>query len=223
MEKMAANPAPAAKEAPYYISDGRLYDGSGNLFPGLHRTCREILSQSERFVFMTADAPVGKFVELYVVKKRRQTATILTEPVSSVGVFFQREEIACFLTTTRERAREYQEVLVVQDGFIRSRLFGPHLFSDTGKAEIFAAGEKAFVVLSDSRGQEYANGKPRLNPKLDGKETTVLVMRFHFGNLVDIDYERFSVQGAKVGVGAVTEPELAVFISPQDGPARIIR
>ena len=78
-------------------------------------------------------------------------------------------------------------------------------------------------MLSDSRGQEYANGKPRLNPKLDGKETTVLIMRFHFGNLVDIDYERFSVQGAKVGVGAVTEPELAIFISPQEGPARIIR
>ena len=40
MKKMAANPAPAVKEAPYYIADGRLYDGEGNLFPGLHRACR---------------------------------------------------------------------------------------------------------------------------------------------------------------------------------------
>lgn len=223
---MRAEAMTAVKKDPcdYHVSEGRLYNGSGEAEICLYfRTCREIILQTPETVYLTADSAGKKGVDFYAVSKRRQTAAVIAGPVTEVSCFFQMEDIACFITTAREKRREYQEVVVMQRGFIRSRFFGPHLISSTGKAEVFSSKGKAFVVLSDCRGQEYVKGKPRLVPKLDGKETTVLVMRFHFGETVDLRYERFMVPGSKVGVGAVNEPELAIFVSPQDGPARLIR
>lgn len=206
----------------FYIIDSALYkNGQKNV--GLYgRTIKDIILQTERTLYLTA-VNNNKGIDLYAVNKRRETATPIATAVTEAVCIFQMKDVACFLTTEKQKHHEFQRVVVTQRGMIRSRYFGPFLLSDQGNAETFVHKDKAFVILSDSRGVEYVKGKPRMAPRLDGKETSVLVLRFQFGNIVDLRFEHFVVPGPKIGVGAVTEPELAVFISPQDGPARIIR
>lgn len=219
----AAMPAIESLPDEFSIIDGTLYRNGEKTESLYGRVLKDIVLQTERTVYLTAEAFNRNEIDLYAMDKRRGTAVVIASGITEVSCFFQKDEVACFLTIEKQKHREYQEVVVAQSGMIRSRFFGPFLLSEQGKAETFVHKDKAFVILSDSRGIEYVKGKPRMAPRLDGKETSVLVMQFHFGDVVDLRYEHFVMPGSKVGIGAVTEPELAVFISPQDGPARIIR
>lgn len=222
---MYAQALPAVKPMSddFCIIDGTLHKNGQKCVCLYGRTINDIVLQTERTLYLTAEAFNNNGIDFYAVNKRRETATSIATDVTEVTCFFQKDDVVCFLATKKRKHRDFQEVVVTQSGMIRSRYFGPFLLSEQGNAETFVHKDKAFVILSDSRGIEYVKGKPRMAPRLDGKETSVLVMQFHFGDIVNLRYEHFVMPGPKVGIGAVTEPELAVFISPQDGPARIIR